>query len=521
MASLALLAGSVLVAGAGCGGSGGGGGSGPVFPTVDPLRWSATPATLAFETVLPGTTKTLSVTIRNVSTATAGSLTSAVMPGAEFTLVGATFPVSLAPGQSAQFDVRYAPADTDADAGTVRFLEAAGGPEARVPVTAGAQPPTETEEVTDFGPVSLFGGATLPLQVDVPADAISLAVEAEMAGGMIGILDWSGPGNRVYENASSTGEYVWAPGFDVACFGIPNTDRAAVQLVPGGGTYTFRLKSMNGGGTSMRVRAIVERRDPGMETLGRLDLNVWLANGLVPSAATAATDARLQAVLAEISDILSQQGLTVGDVDYYDVVNPAYDHVSEAEFPSMLTLTTAAAEERLNLFFVVTAIGGGVVGVSPAVGGPKANGTTASGVMSVYDSGFSTGLIGLIAAHEIGHYLGLQHTAEQNGGHDYVDDTEECPGTGTSAACPDEGGGYLMHWQAVGGTDVTDGQGLVVRGHPCTRAVLPGFPLTAGDPPAVLKLRGGVHPPLDAHLLQPGWCGTCGTCVTGGKQAAR
>ena len=38
---------------------------------------------------------------------------------------------------------------------------------------------------------------------------------------------------------------------------MPNTDRPAVQLVGGGGTYQFRIMRLSGGATSVQVRAIV------------------------------------------------------------------------------------------------------------------------------------------------------------------------------------------------------------------------------------------------------------------------
>ncbi len=426
----------LLPALASCGGSGA---SGPVgsFPTVDPVRWSLSPTSLPYGSVAPGTTKTLHVAVTNVSASTSATISSAVMPGSEFSLVDASFPVVLAPGEVGGFDLRYEPTDTTYVSGTLRFLEAFGGPEARIAVSGGSTSSAETEIVTDYGMQPLSGsGATPLLYVTVPVDAISLSIEAEYPGGQIGIQELTGPGGHVYENAASTGDYIWAPGWEVALFGLPNTDRTSGRLIEGGGTYSFRLKRMYGSGNLMAVRAIVERRDAATADLGQVDLNVWLADGIAPKAATASTDVRLQAILASISNILSQQGLTLGEVDYYDVTNPAYDRVTEAEFAPMLRLTAAAAAERLNLFFVIEAFGGGVVGVSPTVGGPKVNGSPASGVMSVYDQGLSTGLIGVISAHEIGHYLGLQHTAEANGAHDSIDDTAECPGTGTSRGMP-------------------------------------------------------------------------------------
>ena len=152
------------------------------------------------------------------------------------------------------------------------------------------------------------------------------------------------------------------------------------------------------------------------------------------------------------------------------------------------------------------ALGGGVVGVSAMIGGPKQNGTPSSGVMSVY-GGFTTNTIGLIAAHELGHFLGLWHTVEQTGDHDFIDDTANCPASGTNTACTVSGGGLLMHWQAVGGTDITDGQGLVIRGHP---HMDPG----AGGS---TKLRTLLAPMLESELplLPSEWCGTCRQCRKG------
>ena len=119
--------------------------------------------------------------------------------------------------------------------------------------------------------------------------------------------------------------------------------------------------------------------------------------------------------------------------------------------------------------------------------------------MSLYDGGYSPQGIGLVAAHEIGHYLGLYHTCESDGSHDFVDDTAECPASGTNSVCPQAGGGYLMHWQAVGGTTLTGGQGLVVRGHPAVGAALL---------PAALHAARVPLPVIVSDALPAGWCGT-------------
>jgi hypothetical protein len=342
----------------------------------------------------------------------------------------------------------------------------------------------------------------------VPDDAISLYLEGEMAGGttpnVIGLYTLEGPGGKVYENSSSTGNYVWLYGWDVFSTVVPNTDRTNVQLVPGGGTYTFRLRLAQGSGSTMNVRAIVERRETSQRDQAVIPLNVFLANGIAVTAANASSDTFLQSVLSRMDDIFAQQGIRIGDIDYYDVAQSQYDEVtSEAEFSEMLKLSSAATHERLNLFFVKVALGGGVVGVSATIAGPKVNGTGMSGVMSVYQ-GYSSDLIGLIAAHEVGHFVGLYHPVEQNGSHDFIDDTAECPASGTSTACPTAGGGYLMHWQALGGTGITDGQGMVIRGHPHMDPDIGGAAKPSAQ--AVLLDIQALHEALD---LPQGWCATC------------
>ncbi len=479
---------------------------------AEPVALSTSPSAIAFGEVLEGQVRTITLHVRNDSTATAVPVTTASLPSGGFTIVGTPLPTTIAPGTEAAIDVRYAPSAVGAYGGSLVLRGWDAGASLVVPVSS----TTGGAVVTDYGAKTLDGAARTPtLTVDVPSDAISLSLEGVMTPGSVGgLAELVGPSGKVYENTSSTGAFVWIPGDGVFSPTLPNTDQANLQLEPGGGTYSFRLYRLSGTASTMSVRAIVERRPGHTGTVGSLDLDVWLAKVISAKAATAATDARLQAILSTIDSILAQSGVRLGDVRYHDVTDATYDDVTDPEFGPMLKLTSAESDPRLNLFFVRTALGGGVLGVSATLAGPRRNGTELSGVMSLYDGGYSSSFIGLVAAHEIGHFLGLYHTVEQDGSHDFVDDTAECPSSGANAACPTAGGGYLMHWQAVGGTTITPGQSGVILGHPCVAA---DVPVPAAFRAAMFSRRAAA----DAAGLLEGrgaaWCGTCSRCRPKGR----
>ena len=133
--------------------------------------------------------------------------------------------------------------------------------------------------------------------------------------------------------------------------------------------------------------------------------------------------------------------------------------------------------------------------------------------MSVYDGGLSANVVGMIAAHELGHFLGLTHTVEQDGSHDLIDDTAECLPQGTDLVCPEAGGGYLMHWQALGGSLLSDGQGRVLRAHPLIAPALGGALKFAPPPVDLVDL-------VQAATLPEGWCACCAAVGKPAPQAA-
>ncbi len=339
-------------------------------------------------------------------------------------------------------------------------------------------PPTDPrpefiEQTVFDDSVSLHGfpGVTALLEVEVPSDTISITIEGFVAGRsvLIGLEDLVGPAGRIYVEDRFGGDYTYREESEIFSATVPNTDIPDLGIFAG--TYRFRLYVRSFTVDSVHVRVILERRAGAVNELGQLPLNVWLAAGISVNAKSAPTDERLQDVLDRVFKLLNQADveITRGDIDYYDIADPAFDELTVSEFDDLCESTSAANRTRLNVFFVREVFGDGVVGASATISGPKRNGTRNSGVAVDY-TGVSffrdTDTIGGVAAHEIGHYLGLYHTVEQNGTHDIIEDTAECPATGTNSECGIRGGGLLMHWEYFGAELLTPGQGLVLRSHP-------------------------------------------------------
>jgi hypothetical protein len=175
----------------------------------------------------------------------------------------------------------------------------------------------------------------------------------------------------------------------------------------------------------------------------------------------------------------------------------------------------APSPGRLNLYFVNALEGtfGGAIGVAGATPGFKVDQTPYSGIVMAYD-GQSPFTLGSTTAHEMGHFLALEHTVEDDGSFfglpDFIDDTLWCLPFGTDEICPIEGANYLMHWADLGreGIVVTHSQAQVMLRNVMVEPGLPAtsFPTRAGIPAPVLR-QGFAQAVLRSKLSR--YCANC------------
>ncbi len=238
---------------------------------------------------------------------------------------------------------------------------------------------------------------------------------------------------------------------------------------------------------SVDCGAVIRLDEPGPEADVLVELVFVGLDGL--DAALAETDASFQQVLAQFEKEWNTAGLVVdyvytdfeGDVAKYAVVDVTDDDFSE--FNDLLR-TVDPDNRRTLTFFMVQEIannsagGATILGLSAGPPGAAAvPGTSKSGVIvSAVDYETRPTDVGKIMAHEGGHFLGLYHTTERDGGRfDPIADTPKCgpendtDGNGdlNTAECAGKGAENVMWWTLTSGdASFSADQGWVVRRSP-------------------------------------------------------
>jgi hypothetical protein len=313
----------------------------------------------------------------------------------------------------------------------------------------------DTTVVSGIGRVP---NAVVPTDLRAPDDTLFYDDLAAWPTTVIGTeAYWDATGLLAYDLGSPSS----------ATFPVPNTSGALARLAQDRGvqpgTWTFEVNDWAfelGGNRSGRYRVHVVTRPPqvGVPTL---DLEVYLATDEtsdLPSAAAARASPRAARWEQGLAHYLSKAGITLGVVRYNDLPREVKDRyapngeVSLAGFgpcSPLSRLFSSAIERRraVHLFLADGLDRGGVAGVAGAIPGPSGfPGAVYGGAIvgiedldqgSLDGAGACSGAIDLggcgpdriayVAAHEIGHWLGLYHPTEQDGTFfDPVSDTDRC-----------------------------------------------------------------------------------------------
>lgn len=258
-------------------------------------------------------------------------------------------------------------------------------------------------------------------------------------------------------------------------------------VMPGEYTVSFGYE----GAQTSEICWIVMQEEESLDPDGPdlvVDVNFYFVGVPGLNADNAEDSDSFQAMLAEFDNVWRQGGIRLGDVQYYDVTgdvsdqyavireqNAVFDLVQLSRQPG----TTRGDLLSTNVFFIQGFAGemGGVLGVSAGIpGAAGVHGSPGTGLVFSADNLRGAGgatLVGQVLAHEFGHFIGLFHTTEsQGGGTDQLDDTPVCDIRNTNLQnCPDASN--LMFPTALfrNFLEVSDGQILIARANPLTKSV--------------------------------------------------
>jgi len=349
-----------------------------------------------------------------------------------------------------------------------------------IQTSASPQPLEITVTGTGIAPSVLFDYGLVPLDASYESDWLTLDLEPEAVSmrieawgdpaSVIDLIGLQGPSGVTYETYDMSGPLDWMSNYPAGALGylnvvVPDSTEPAVQLVPDGGGYRFRLRDSASAATGLFVQVTVLQRHRAKAQEGTLDLRVFLAAGLpLTDPANPMSDPKLSSAIKTIDAVLGASGIRLGNV-IFEPLDASWDTINTPQQAEDLVAVNTAGqpEGALNLFYV-TRIAYGITGIAGADPGPTANGTPFSGVVVDYNESKSI-YSGATAAHEIAHYLGA------------------------------DGGGVILSEDAA---------------YPALRHPLvnPGLPAELVSPPETTNM-GQIEYSIGNMGSMGVWCGTC------------
>ncbi len=334
--------------------------------------------------------------------------------------------------------------------------------------------------VVDLGEAS--AGKTVKL--DVPANALGFHLVATSAsGGELGIERLTSPSGVVVFDAfmPKNGSFPIGDSVDgTASVQVPANDLPETMPLAKG-TWSATL----GGSGTGRVEARIQTSAGGTFTGGILDLHLWIPSGLQMSdpsavhtvdATRAASDPDIALRVSTFFSLLqSTFGIGRGNVSFHPA--PASLRLLSTDALTAQAAKIPAQEEdaqALHLVLTNDILKGELLGLSPGYPGAVTHTRTSmSAIMAAhYEDGQPTDATveALTWLHEMGHFVGLQHTTEASGKEfDALSDTPRCPNRTAQTRCPDEGN-LMFTGEIPNPPRVSTGQRTVVRSSPLYRA---------------------------------------------------
>ncbi|HEX5135336.1 MAG TPA: hypothetical protein VFY93_00055 [Planctomycetota bacterium] len=363
-----------------------------------------------------GETVPCAIAVENTSIVTPVTLTSATLSGGGFSFAAgpAAFPAVVQPGASFLVKMAYAPTADSNDSSLLRVHHSAAPAPLEATLDAGGVP---AQVVVDYGtlPLDPVTGESPWLTLDVGPEAVGIFLEAwGSPDAVLDLIGFEGPAGRVYETPDLKGPLDWLSGCPAGVRGfltveVPDSARPEVQLAEGGGTYRFRFRDRTVSTPDVTVRATVSQRHNGEVTEGTVDLRVFLANGIwLVDPQNPMADAKLATTLKTVDAALGANGIRIGKITFAPIMDLDLDVLqTEDDRERMLAISSPVTPgaRTLNLFLVREMLYG-VAAESGASPGSWDSKVTTAGVVVAYDA-YGGSTLGVMAAHEISHYLGV------------------------------------------------------------------------------------------------------------------
>ena len=345
--------------------------------------------------------------------------------------------------------------------------------------------PVAPGNVDCIGPVN----DAVEIQFAITPDTQSISVVPfSTDGGAVRPLSWQLPsGDFAFTNggAGFLGVTSALLGYTAPLF-LPQAPLLDELMQPGTHVYTVLADT-----EQLCVYSVEEQPDTGTS----IDLNLYFVGLNDLNAASAASDPDLAVALDTFADIVAEAGIDVDQIRVIDAPPDVADEFSVITDRNQLDALAASSvppgdsdDELLSVnIFLVSVIdfdGSNAIGISQGIAGPAGlHGTPGSGVVFTSeflrlgvqeDPTLGAQLTGAVMAHEVGHWLGLFHTTEQNGQQDPLPDTPVCEDIVERAAnnqldgCPDRTN-FMFPIASAFARTVTPDQADVLVANPVTR----------------------------------------------------